>query len=188
MQRNGITIRDTLLRISTCSRAEHELQVRLGAMSDLTRVVPLDLDAVDVGGGADHDAGRFRLPTAQADMGAQRESGRVWALPRGRLRRLGQVTSVVRFLSRWNRYLAAQRLAVGKVQFHCPKRKPLRKAASLWIRVTSREALLLADVAAVDADSQSSRNAPISLMNCCHGHSRDHLGTTPAPPGHERTA
>jgi hypothetical protein len=43
-------------------------------MSDLTRVVPLDLDAIDVSGVADHNAGRF--PTAQTDMGAERESGR----------------------------------------------------------------------------------------------------------------
>jgi hypothetical protein len=56
-------------------------------MSDLTRVVPLDLDAVDVSGVADHNAGRF--PTAQTDMGAERESGRVWALSQGRLGRLG---------------------------------------------------------------------------------------------------
>jgi hypothetical protein len=79
------------VRSPTCSRVEHELQVGLGAMSDLTRVVPLDLDAVDVGGVADHNAGRFRLPTAQADMGAERESGRV------RFRRLGHGTSVVAF-------------------------------------------------------------------------------------------
>jgi hypothetical protein len=56
-----------------------------------TNLLCKDILAVDVGGVADHNAGRFRLPTAQADMGAERESGRV------RFRRLGHGTSVVAF-------------------------------------------------------------------------------------------
>jgi hypothetical protein len=53
----------------TCSRAEHEFQVRLEAMSNFSSVIPLDLDAVDIGGVGNHNAGRF--PPAQAHMSAK---------------------------------------------------------------------------------------------------------------------